>query len=290
MSVLRSLGRAAREIGAAARFPDRVARSGGCIASPLPTPLVRRTPALGCIQVMGMAGHSKWHNIKHRKGAEDAKRAAVYARIGKQLRAAMDQGGNTPNNTHLKNVLDHARELKVPKDITDRAIARAMQAAAGGLATYEGMGPAGISVMVQCVTDNKQRTAPKLRAIFAKRGLTLGTSNSVAFKYRRAGRIEVAAVAVDKAEFVMEKAIELGAEDVDEVGEDGWVITCAPEDLTAISGGLKDAGIEVSSEELIQMPLELVEVAEDKMEAVATFLEDLEGYEETDAVYHDAAE
>ena len=129
-----------------------------------------------------MAGHSKWHNIRHKKGAEDAKRAALLTNIGKQLKAAVEHGGNTPSNHALQNVLDKAKTLNVSREFIDRAISRALSAKSGGTTRYEGSGPKGISFIITCITDNKARTAPMLRHVFTKYGCSLGSTNSVAFR------------------------------------------------------------------------------------------------------------
>ncbi len=129
-----------------------------------------------------MAGHSKWHNIRHRKGAEDAKRAALLANIGKQLKAALEHGGNSTTNHALQNVLERAKPLNVSREFIDRAIARALSAKSGGTTRYEGSGPCGVSFIITCITDNKARTAPMLRHVFTKYGCSLGSTNSVAFR------------------------------------------------------------------------------------------------------------
>ena len=131
----------------------------------------------------GMAGHSKWHNIRHKKGAEDAKRAAALAIFGKQLKSALEHGGNSPSNHALQSVLERGKGLNVSREFIDRSIARALSAKAGGMTRYEGTGPCGVSFIITCITDNKARTAPMLRHVFSKFGGHLGSTNSVAFRY-----------------------------------------------------------------------------------------------------------
>jgi hypothetical protein len=129
-----------------------------------------------------MAGHSKWHSIRHKKGAEDAKRAAQFAVVGKQIKAALDHGGNSSTNRALQNALAKAKDLNVSREFIERAISRALSAKAGGVTRYEGVGPCGVSFMITCITDNKNRTAPALRHVFSKYDADLGATNSVAFR------------------------------------------------------------------------------------------------------------
>ena len=212
----------------------------------------------------------QWHNIRHKKGAEDAKRSIVFAKVAMQVRAAMDHGGNSPSNSQLSNVLKKAKELKVPKDIIDRAIKKAEEAKAGGLMMYEGMGPAGVSVMVQCVTDKPSRTAPVLRHIFKEHGGSLGTTNSVAFKFNKMGQIDVAGVTAAQADALVDTAITLGADDVEELaaGTDAeagtgpggaststWRIMCAPDALGLVSKGIAEAGFPFETALLVMVPV-----------------------------------
>jgi YebC/PmpR family DNA-binding regulatory protein len=251
---------------------------------------------------MGMAGHSKWHNIRHKKGAEDAKRSIIFAKVAMQVRAAMDHGGNSPTNGQLSNVLKKAKDLKVPKEIIERAIKKAEEAKAGGMVMYEGMGPSGVSVMVQCVTDNKSRTAPVLRHIFKEHGGSLGTTGSVAFKFDRVGQMDVSCVTEDTSEGFVDAAISLGADDVEEAapgsgGDSGaddtsspsWRVTCAPDKLGALTKGLTEAGFPPDTSQLVMVPHASVEVAEDQHEVFVEFLGALEAAEDVDAVYHDGA-
>jgi transcriptional/translational regulatory protein YebC/TACO1 len=129
-----------------------------------------------------MAGHSKWHSIRHKKGAEDAKRAAQFAVVGKQIKAALETGGNNSTNRALQNALAKAKDLNVSREFIERAITRALSAKAGGITRYEGVGPCGVSFIITCITDNKNRTAPLLRHVFSKYGAELGATNSVAFR------------------------------------------------------------------------------------------------------------
>lgn len=247
---------------------------------------------------MGMAGHSKWHNIRHKKGAEDAKRSIIFAKVAMQVRAAMDHGGNSPSNGQLANVLKKAKDLKVPKEIIERAIKKAEEAKAGGTVMYEGMGPSGVSVMVQCVTDNKSRTAPVLRHIFKEHGGALGTSGSVGFKFNKVGQMDVSCVTEETREDFVDAAISLGADDVEEAAAAGsgdagasrsWRVTCAPDTLGALTKGLSDAGFSPDTSELVMVPHTTIEVSEDKHEVFVEFLEALEAAEDVDAVYHDGA-
>eukprot|EP00802_Teleaulax_amphioxeia_P013918 Tamp_13973.p1 GENE.Tamp_13973~~Tamp_13973.p1 ORF type:complete len:290 (-),score=79.51 Tamp_13973:800-1624(-) len=254
------------------------------------------------VPAMGMAGHSKWHNIRHKKGAEDAKRSIIYAKVAMQVRAAMNHGGNSPTNGQLSNVLKKAKDLKVPKDIIDRAIKKAEEAKAGGMVVYEGMGPCGVSVMVQCVTDNKSRTAPVLRHIFKEHGGSLGTTGSVAFKFQKLGQLDVSGITSETSEGFVDAAISAGAQDVVDLAQDAdsgegqeeadkgcWRVTCEPDELAAVGNALGEAGFPADTAELVMVPLAGHEVPEDKTEEVFKFLEALEASEDVDVVFHDAA-
>ncbi|EKX46497.1 hypothetical protein GUITHDRAFT_70520 [Guillardia theta CCMP2712] len=232
-----------------------------------------------------MAGHSKWHNIRHKKGAEDAKKSILYTRISSQIRNALDHGGNVPTNLHLQNVLKKAKDLKVPKEIIERSIEKAMQAKSGGVAVYEGVGPSGVSFMVQCITDNRARTFSHLKHLFSKHGGNL--AGSVAYKFKKVGAIEFHNISKEQEEDFMDKAISLGAEEIE--GENGeFSIECAPDSLGTVVKGLEELGYSCESSQLAFVATTPIEVSEDARDAISSFVEDLEGDGDVEAVYHDA--
>jgi YebC/PmpR family DNA-binding regulatory protein len=187
-----------------------------------------------------MAGHSQFKNIMHRKGRQDAKRAKVFTKLIKEVQVAARMGIPDPDsNPRLRAALQAARAANVPKDNVERAIKRG----SGGEGEdyeevrYEGYGPGGVAVIVETLTDNRNRTAAEVRAAFSKLGGSLGETGSVSFQFDRVGEIRYAADAVDP-ETVLEAAIEAGADDC-QSGEEGHEVTCAPDDLNAVREALE---------------------------------------------------
>jgi YebC/PmpR family DNA-binding regulatory protein len=187
-----------------------------------------------------MAGHSQFKNIMHRKGRQDAKRARVFTRLLREIQTAARNGLPDPGaNPRLRAVLQAAKAANVPKDNIERAIRRGAGAEGESYdeVRYEGYGPGGVAVIVETLTDNRNRTAAEMRAAFSKLGGSLGETNSVSFQFDRVGEIRYAADAADP-ERVLEAAIEAGAEDV-QFSEDGHEIVCAPDDLAAVRDALE---------------------------------------------------
>src|SRR6516225_6998346 len=180
-----------------------------------------------------MSGHSKWHSIKHKKGAIDAKRGKAFSRLIKELTVAARVGGGDPNaNARLRKAVDDAKALNMPKDTINSAIKRGTGEIAGAAiedVTYEGYGPGGVAIFVETQTDNRTRTVAELRHLFSKNGGNLGESGSVAWMFQKKGIILVDKSAANE-EKIMELSLEAGAEDVvDE--QDSWEIVTAPEDF-----------------------------------------------------------
>lgn len=188
-----------------------------------------------------MAGHSQFKNIMHRKGAQDAKRAKVFTKLIRELTVAARSGLPDPAmNPRLRAAVQAAREANMPKDTMERAIKRG----AGGAddanyeeVRYEGYGPGGVAIIVEALTDNRNRTASEVRAAFNKHGGSLGETNSVSFMFDRIGAIHYPAEAAS-AEAMFEAALEAGADNV-ESAEDGHEVTCAPDDLNAVREALE---------------------------------------------------
>lgn len=169
-----------------------------------------------------MAGHSKWSNIKHRKGRQDKKRASIFTKIGRELTIAAREGGGDPGfNPRLRLAIEKAKASNLPKDVLERAIKKGTGELAGDIMMeirYEGYGPCGTAFIVDCVTDNKNRTASDVRAAFTKKGGNLGTDGAVSWKFKKCGIITINTKGLDPDEFML-VALEAGAEDVKE--EDG---------------------------------------------------------------------
>ncbi|WP_370255271.1 YebC/PmpR family DNA-binding transcriptional regulator [Nioella sp.] len=202
-----------------------------------------------------MAGHSKWANIQHRKGRQDAARSKLFSKLAKEITVAAKMGDPDPDkNPRLRLAVKEAKTNSVPKDVIQRAIDKSQ--AAGGddyeEIRYEGYGPGGVAVIVEAMTDNRNRTASTVRSTFGKHGGNLGETGSVSFMFERKGEIVYALSAGDE-DTVMEAAIEAGAENV-ESSEEGHVITCADTDLNEVSTALEEALGESETAKLIWQP------------------------------------
>src|SRR5213083_694465 len=194
-----------------------------------------------------MSGHSKWSTIKHKKGAADAKRGKLFSKLTRAIIVAAKEGGGDPSaNLALQNAIEKARSYSMPKDNIDRAIAKGSGADADAsqfeTIVYEGYGPSGVAVIVEALTDNRNRTAADVRHTFTKNDGNLGTSGAVAWLFERKGVILVPDSAAE--EDVMLAAADGGAEDVSVEGSSYEVIS-APDDLQAVRAALEEAGIEV---------------------------------------------
>ncbi|HEU4942489.1 MAG TPA: YebC/PmpR family DNA-binding transcriptional regulator, partial [Gaiellaceae bacterium] len=209
-----------------------------------------------------MAGHSKWAQIKRKKGATDAKRGQLFSKLARAIIVAAREGGPDPaGNLALQNAIDKAKEASMPKDNIERAIARGAGPSADGAAyetvTYEGYGPAGIAVYVEAVTDNRNRTAAEVRHIFSKADGSLGESGSVAWLFERRAVVLVDGAA-DEDELIL-AAAEGGADDVEREG-DSWRVTGPPEALASVRRAVESAGITVESADLTMLPKTTVEL------------------------------
>jgi len=233
-----------------------------------------------------VAGHSKWANIKHRKGRQDAKRGKVFSVLIRELTVAAKLGGGIPeDNPRLRTAIDKALSANMTKDTIERAVQRG----AGGLegenleeVTFEGYGPGGIAVMVESMTDNNNRTVAEVRHAFTKSGGNLGTNGSVAYLFEKKGLIRVQSE--QNQDLIMELAIEAGAEDM-EVNKDTSIsITSSPEDFENIKNVLLDKEIIVEDSEIAFIPENTVEADLDTSLKVFKLLESLEELDDTQAV------
>jgi YebC/PmpR family DNA-binding regulatory protein len=233
-----------------------------------------------------MAGHSQFKNIMYRKGAQDKKRAKVFTKIIRELTTAARSGLPDPNaNPRLRAAVLAARQANMPKDTVERAIKRG---AGGGEdmnfveMRYEGYGPGGVAIIVEALTDNRNRTASELRTAFSKHGGSLGESGSVAFMFDRVGRILYAPEAAS-ADAILEAAIEVGAENV-ESSADGHEITCRPESFSEVRDGLEARFGPAREARLAWRPVTTVPVAQDTAETLLKLLDVLEDSDDVQTV------
>jgi len=224
-----------------------------------------------------MAGHSKWANIQHRKGRQDAVRAKLFSKFSKEITVAARMGDPDPEkNPRLRLAIKEAKAQSMPKDNIERAIKKAQ----GGDAEdyeeirYEGYGPGGVAILVEAMTDNRNRTASNLRSTFSKNGGNLGETGSVAFMFERKGEVTYPAEVGD-AEAVLMAAIEAGAEDV-ESGEDGHTIWCTDTDLNDVSTALEAELGESTSTRLVWKPMNTTEMDLEGLQKLMKLIEALE--------------
>jgi YebC/PmpR family DNA-binding regulatory protein len=231
-----------------------------------------------------MAGHSKWAQIKRKKGATDAKRGQLFSKLARAIIVASRDGGPDPTgNLALQNAIEKAREASMPKDNIERAIARGAGPSADGstyeTVTYEGYGPGGVAIYVEALTDNRNRTAAELRHIFSKSDGNLAESGAVAWLFERRGVVLVDA-AVDEDELTL-AAAEGGADDVSTDGS-SYTVVSAPENLASVRRAIEAAGIEVQSAELSMIPKTTVELEDES--AARKVLRLMDALEENDDV------
>ena len=236
-----------------------------------------------------MSGHSKWSSIKHKKGAADAKRGQLFSKLSRAIIVAAKEGGPDPDgNLALQNAIEKARSYSMPKDNIERAIAKGSGADADGSSfetvVYEGYGPEGVAVLVEALTDNRNRTASDVRHAFTKHGGNLGTTGAVAWQFERRGVVVVAAEGTDEDELVL-AAAEAGADDVSLDGS-SFVVTGVPESLTPVRQALETAGFAIESVELAMVPKSTVAVADESTaRRIVNLVEGLEDTEDVQDVY-----
>jgi YebC/PmpR family DNA-binding regulatory protein len=234
-----------------------------------------------------MAGHSQFKNIMYRKGAQDKKRAKIFTKLIRELTTAARGGLPDPAaNPRLRAAILAARQANMPKDTVERAIKRGAGGEAGEAyeeVRYEGYGPGGIAVIVEALTDNRNRTASEVRAAFTKAGGTLGETNSVSFQFDRVGEI-VYPLATASADDMLEAAIEAGASDVDSDG-DNHVVTSAPDDLNSARDALETRFGPAESAGLVWRPKAATAIEEDTAATLFKMLEALEDSDDVQNVY-----
>ena len=230
-----------------------------------------------------MAGHSKWSTIKHKKGAADAARGKLFAKLLRQVEVAAREGGGDPDmNPTLRTMYQKARDASVPLDTIERAIKRGtgeLEGVSYEQVTYEGYGPGGVAVMVDALTDNRIRTGAEVRSIFTKHGGSMAEPGAVAWQFERKG-----VVLVDRSveeDDLMLVALDAGAEDIADDGE-AWRVTTGPTDLHAVRSALEEAGIAVTSSDLAMVPTSTVAI--DEAEAARKVLKLVDALDDNDDV------
>jgi YebC/PmpR family DNA-binding regulatory protein len=233
-----------------------------------------------------VAGHSKWANIKRRKGAQDAVRGKLFTKLIKEIAVAAKIGGPDPDaNPRLRLAVDKARSNSMPRATIERAIKKASGELQGDnyeTLTYEGYGPGGVAVLVECLTDNRNRTASEVKHAFSKAGGNLGNSGSVAYLFQRVGVFTVPKDAMEEDDLMM-AALEAGADDV-EADEAEYIVTCPVEAYASCQKALKALELPIGRSELTQIPDNTVALSEsdaEKVERLLSRLEDLDDVQET---------
>jgi YebC/PmpR family DNA-binding regulatory protein len=234
-----------------------------------------------------MSGHSKWHNIRLRKGAQDAKRGNLFTKLAKEIiMAAKSGGGNADTNLRLRLAIQKARENSMPADNIKRSIQRGTGEVDGAIyeeITYEGYGPGGVAVLVDCATDNKNRTVGNIRNIFNKNGGRMGESGSVSYRFRPIGIITVARQGVDE-DTLFTAAIEAGAEDV-RTAEEQYEVVTQPEDFGAVRQAIEAAGIAFVNAEYTMEPTDTVQLDDKDAQLMLKLMEKLEDDDDVQNVH-----
>jgi YebC/PmpR family DNA-binding regulatory protein len=233
-----------------------------------------------------MSGHSKWSSIKHKKGAADAKRGKLFTKLARAITVAARDGGSVDANPALGLAVQRARDASMPKDNIQRAIDRGTgegdDAAAIESAVYEGYGPGGAAILVEALTDNRNRTGAEIRHAFERNGGSLGEPGSVSWQFEKRGVVLVDGERYGEDDLM--PAIDAGAEEVSQDG-DLLKITTAASDLAAVRSALEEGGVEVQSAELSMEPKSTVEVGESDAPALLRLMDILEEHDDVDSVH-----
>jgi YebC/PmpR family DNA-binding regulatory protein len=234
-----------------------------------------------------MAGHSAWKNIKHKKAAADAKRGKAWSKCARLIIVAAKTGGGDPEtNLALRYAIDDAKAVNMPKDTIEKAIKKGtgdLQAESYESVIYEGYGPGGVAIMLDILTDNRNRTAPEIKAIFDKQGGNLGTSGCVSYLFAARGQVTLPLASGDEDD-VMAVVLDAGADEVEAVGE-SWVITCDPTDLQAVRKACEESGFTIESAELTMVPSTTVTVTGDLAQKLLNLVEALEDHDDVQKVH-----
>jgi YebC/PmpR family DNA-binding regulatory protein len=233
-----------------------------------------------------MSGHSKWANIKHRKGAQDAKRGKIFTKLIREITVASKTGGGDPDaNARLRTAIDKAKFENMPKDTIDRAIKKGtgdLDSVVYEEDSFEGYGPGGVAIIVEFMTDNRQRTVADVRHIFSRNNGTLGVTGSVSFLFDRKGLISLP----NSYDFdqIFEIALEAGADDVKDEGDSIEVIT-TPSSFTAVRDAIAAQGLKWESAEVTMIPQTMVKLEGKQAEQMLRLMEKLEDYDDVQNVY-----
>lgn len=237
-----------------------------------------------------MAGHSKWANIKHRKAAQDAKRGKLFTKLIREITvSAKEGGGDADSNPRLRTAIDKALAANMTRDTVERAIKRgagAQDAENFESIRYEGYGPNGVAVMVECLTDNRNRTVSEVRHAFTKSGGNLGTDGSVAYLFNKRGIISYSPGADE--EKILETALEAGAEDISENADGSVEVWTAAEELHAVANALKAAGLQFDSAELTMQATTEVTLEQEDAEKILKLVDMLEDLDDVQSVHTNA--
>lgn len=247
-----------------------------------------------------MAGHSKWKNIKHKKAASDAQKAKVYTKLIKDITvSARTSGGDTANNSNLRMLLEKARKANMPQENAIRAIKKGTGELPGvhyEPHQYEGYGPNGIAVIVEVLTENKNRAIAEVRAVFTRKGGSIAETGAVNWMFERKGVVRgkqgSSAKAALTEDILLEALIDYDVSDISSdtsSSETLWTITCEPKDLEKVKEALLKIGFDIDEAELEWVAKESLELPEDKQEAAIEFLEALEELEDVQNVYSNLA-
>ncbi|WP_077614607.1 YebC/PmpR family DNA-binding transcriptional regulator [Caenibacillus caldisaponilyticus] len=235
-----------------------------------------------------MAGHSKWKNIQHRKSAQDAKRGRLFMKMSKDIFTAAKEGGGDPDsNPALRTAIEKARAVNMPNENIERAIKKAtgnLDGVSYEEITYEGYGPGGVAVMVDVLTDNKNRSASEIRHAFSKHGGNLGESGCVAFMFDKKGVITVAKNDVDEDQLMLD-ALEAGAEEM-ETEDDVYIITTEPEAYRAVRDALREKQYPVEDAELTMVPKTTASLSEEDAAKMEKLIDALESLDDVQDIYH----
>ena len=236
-----------------------------------------------------MSGHSKWANIQHRKGRQDAKRGKEFTKTAKEIIIAAKNGGDPASNSRLRAAIAAAKSINLPKDKIEAAIRKGTGQDAGGdiiEINYEGYGPGGVAVIVETATDNRNRTVAEIRHLMSKGGGSMGENGCVSWKFERKGVIQFSKEKYTEDQ-LMEAALEAGADDLRDEG-DVWEIQTAMADFNAVREAFEAAGLEMISAELNQVPQTTMEVDLETARKLLRFIELLEDNDDVQNVYSDA--
>jgi YebC/PmpR family DNA-binding regulatory protein len=234
-----------------------------------------------------MAGHSHWAKIKRAKASNDAKRGREWSKLARRIIVAAKSGGGDPDeNLTLRYAIDDAKAANMPNDTIDRAIKKGT-GELGGVSyeevVYEGYGPDGVAFLVECLTDNRNRTAPEMRKIFERAGGQLGATNCVAWMFESKGTFVVAASGVEEDQ-LMETALEGGADDV-QLDQDTYEVTCQPSEFTQVKQALAEADVAVETSEIQKVPSNTIAVDGDSAKKVLNLMEALEDHDDVQKVW-----